>query len=68
MVEQAIRDANPWVKHIDFDAHGYGIASIHHDYVDMLYYRVSDVEDLHATVSLGESRTWRIGEGFVESE
>lgn len=68
VVEQAIRDANPWVKHIDFDAHGYGIASIHHDYVDMLYYRVSDVEDLHATVSLGESRTWRIGEGFVESE
>ena len=67
LVEQAIRDANPWVSHIDFDAHGYGVASIHRDYVDMLYYRVSDVEDADATVSLGEKRQWRIGEGFVEA-
>ncbi|MCG7297361.1 alkaline phosphatase D family protein [Corynebacterium afermentans] len=67
LVEQTIRDANPWVSHIDFDAHGYGVASIHHDYVDMLYYRVSDVEDPDASVSLGEKRQWRIGEGFVEA-
>jgi len=67
LVEQAIRDANPWVSHIDFDAHGYGIASIHYDYVDMLYYRVSDVEDPDAAVSLGTKRQWRIGEGFVEA-
>ena len=67
LVEQAIRDANPWVSHIDFDAHGYGVASIHRDFVDMLYYRVSDVEDPDASVSLGEKRQWRIGEGFVEA-
>ncbi|MDK8822751.1 phosphodiesterase [Corynebacterium sp. HMSC08F01] len=67
LVEQTIRDANPWVSHIDFDAHGYGVASIHYDYVDMLYYRVSDVEDPDASVSLGEKRQWRIGEGFVEA-
>ncbi|WP_293830857.1 alkaline phosphatase D family protein [uncultured Corynebacterium sp.] len=67
LVEQAIRDANPWVSHIDFDAHGYGVASIHRDFVDMLYYRVSDVEDPDASVSLGEQRQWRIGEGFVEA-
>lgn len=67
LVEKVIRDYNPWVNHIDFDAHGYGIASIHYDYVDMLYYRVSDVEDADATVSLGEKRQWRIGEGFVEA-
>ena len=29
IVEQAIRDANPWVEHIDFDAHGYGLSLIH---------------------------------------
>ena len=67
LVEKVIRDYNPWVNHIDFDAHGYGIASIHYDYVDMLYYRVSDVEDPDAAVSLGTKRQWRIGEGFVEA-
>ena len=67
LVEKVIREYNPWVSHIDFDAHGYGIASIHYDYVDMLYYRVSDVEDPDATVSLGTKRQWRIGEGFVEA-
>ncbi|MBC3178625.1 alkaline phosphatase D family protein [Corynebacterium lujinxingii] len=67
LVEKTIRDYNPWVNHIDFDAHGYGIASIHHDFVDMLYYRVSDVEDPDAAVSLGTKRQWRIGEGFVEA-
>lgn len=67
LVEKTIRDYNPWVNHIDFDAHGYGIASIHYDYVDMLYYRVSDVEDPDAAVSLGTKRQWRIGEGFVEA-
>ena len=65
--QKVIRDYNPWVNHIDFDAHGYGIASIHYDYVDMLYYRVSDVEDPDAAVSLGTKRQWRIGEGFVEA-
>ncbi|PAT06726.1 phosphodiesterase [Corynebacterium hadale] len=67
LVEKVIRDNNPWVKHIDFDGHGYGVASIHHDYVDMLYYRVSDVEDPDATVSLAHEQQWRIGEGFVEA-
>ena len=67
LVEQTIRDANPWVSHIDFDAHGYGVASIHRDFVDMLYYRVSDVEDPDASVSLSVKRQWRIGEGFVEA-
>ena len=67
LVERMIREYNPWVNHIDFDAHGYGIASIHYDYVDMLYYRVSDVEDPDAAVSLGTKRQWRIGEGFVEA-
>ena len=67
LVEKTIRDYNPWVNHIDFDAHGYGIASIHHDFVDMLYYRVSDVEDPDASVALGQQRQWRIGEGFVDA-
>lgn len=67
LVEKVIRDYNPWVNHIDFDAHGYGIASINYDYVDMLYYRVSDVEDPDATVELGTQRRWQIGEGFVEA-
>ena len=67
LVEKTIRDYNPWVNHIDFDAHGYGIASIHHDFVDMLYYRVSDVEDPDASIALGQQRQWRIGEGFVDA-
>ena len=67
LVERMIREYNPWVNHIDFDAHGYGVASINYDHVDMLYYRVSDVEDADATVGLATKRTWRIGEGFVEA-
>lgn len=67
LVEKVIRDYNPWVNHIDFDSHGYGVASINYDHVDMLYYRVSDVEDPDATVGLATKRTWRIGEGFVEA-
>lgn len=66
-VEDIIRTNNPWVKHIDFDAHGYGLAVITPDAVDMQFYRVSDVEDPNASVSLAVEKRWEVGSGFVQS-
>lgn len=64
-VEKVITDANPWVNHLDFDAHGYSIARVRPDEVDMEYYRVRDVEEDNSPVHLAVAKTWRVGEGFV---
>ena len=40
--------ANPWVKHLDFDAHGYCIAHLSREQVVMDYVRVADVETNNA--------------------
>lgn len=65
LVESAIRDANPWVKHVDYDTHGYAVARLTAEDVEMRYYRVSDVEDPAASVSLGLTKTWAPGQGFT---
>lgn len=66
LVEGVMYSANPWVNHVDFDSHGYGIAKISKDKVVMDFYRVSDVEDPGASASLAVSRTWVAGQGFQE--
>ena len=66
LVEGVMYSANPWVNHVDFDSHGYGIAKISRDKVVMDFYRVSDVEDPGASASLAVSRTWVAGQGFQE--
>ncbi|MDO5032064.1 alkaline phosphatase [Corynebacterium sp.] len=65
IVEDAIKSANPWVKHLDYDSHGYAVANLYADHVDMNYYRVSDVEDPEASVSLAVTKTWKPEEGFT---
>ncbi|WIM67165.1 alkaline phosphatase D family protein [Corynebacterium breve] len=65
LVEEVVRDQNPWVHHLDFDAHGYAVARIRQEEVDMEFYRVSDVEVDNAPVLLAETKTWRVGAGFV---
>ncbi len=68
LVEGAIKDANPNVNHLDYDAHGYAVAQLRADDVEMRYYRVSDVEDPEASVSLHTTRTWRVDGGFDPSD
>lgn len=65
LIEDAIKDANPWVKHLDYDSHGYAVAHLFADHVDMHYYRVSDVEAEDASVALAVSKTWNPKDGFT---
>ena len=66
LVEQVMYSANPWVNHVDFDSHGYGIARVQKDRVIMDFYRVSNVEDPGASARLAVSRTWVPGQGFQQ--
>lgn len=65
LVEDVIRNQNPWVKHIDFDAHGFAIARIGAEEVQMEYYRVSDVEVDNAPVHLGKTAKYVPASGFI---
>ena len=65
LIEDAIKDANPWVKHLDYDSHGYAVAHLFADHVDMHYYRVSDVEAEDASVALAVSKAWNPKDGFT---
>lgn len=64
-IEDAIKGANPWVRHLDYDAHGYGIARVGRHGVDMEFYRVSDVEDSAARVGLAVQKRWEPKTGFL---
>lgn len=64
LVENTLRGANPWVRHVDFDAHGYGIARISSDRVDMEFRRVSSLADNNASVAPAVSVSWAPGSGF----
>ena len=66
LVEDTITGANPWVKHLDFDAHGYCIARLTRDQVVMDYVRVADVETNDAATNIAVSKTWVAGQGFVD--
>ena len=65
LAEGLVRQLNPWVKHVDMDSHGYAVARVRRDEVGMEYYRVADVEQPDAPVSLAVSKLWRVGAGFV---
>ncbi|QGU01269.1 Phospholipase D precursor [Corynebacterium kalinowskii] len=65
LVEGMLRDANRWVKHLDFDAHGYSIAHLRRDEVAVDFVRVNNVELAESGVSVALTKAWRPGEGFV---
>ena len=64
LVEGVMYSANPWVNHVDFDSHGFGVARVQKDRVTMDFYRVSNVEDPAAQTRHAVSRTWVAGHGF----
>ncbi len=64
LVESAIRDANPWVKHVDYDAHGYAVARLGAESVEMNFYRVHDVNLVEDDCYLAKTMTWRPGKGY----
>lgn len=67
LVEGVMYSSNPWVNHVEFDAHGFGVATVTRDKVVMDFYRVSDVEDPDASVRRAVRRTWVAGQGFQEA-
>lgn len=56
--------ANPAVKHVDLDAHGYGLVSITRAHVSMTYLRVKEVTT--AGSSIAPARTARFNGANVE--
>ena len=66
LVEDILTSANPWVHHLDFDAHGYSIAHVSPDEVIMDFVRVADVETNNAATNIAVTKTWRPGEGYVD--
>ena len=66
LIERTLMDANPWVKHLDFDAHGYSVASVRPDEVEMRFYRVHDVEAPQSDVSLAVTKVWNPEQGFTQ--
>lgn len=65
LVEKMLMDANPWIKHLDFDAHGYTIARLTTSEVSVDFVRVDDVEDPASATSVAVTKTWRAGQGFI---
>ncbi len=55
--ERHIRNANPHVKHLDLDAHGYAVLDVSWEHADFTWYRVADVEKAGSPV--GSVRTMR---------
>lgn len=65
LAESYIKVANPHVRHCDLDAHGYAIAHVRPDEVDMTWLRVDDVEQPGSPIRPAHFATWRPGVGFV---
>lgn len=60
-VEAGFRAANPHVKHLDFDSHGYSVLEVTPAGVRMDWYVLSDRTDRAATSRLGTS--WQVPAG-----
>lgn len=60
-VETAIKGANPHIKYLDFDSHGYSVLEVTPDAVRMDWYALSDRTDPRATSTL--STSWRVAAG-----
>lgn len=63
LVEGMLSDANPWVNHVDFDAHGYCRIHLEADEATCEFIRVLDVENADSKAAPALKRTWRPGEG-----
>ena len=65
-VETAIRAANPHVKHLDFDSHGFSVLDVTPEAVQMDWYVLTDRTD--PTSAAVWSASWRTpaGTGRVE--
>lgn len=65
LAEQIIHASNPHVRHVDLDSHGYSIARLTAEEVELKWLRVDDVEVAGSPVRESIGLTWRRGRGFT---
>lgn len=63
--ESYLLAANPHLRHVELDHHGYAVARVRRDEVAFEYYRTADVTSEASEVSLAHTMLWREGQGFV---
>ena len=66
LAESYLLAANPHLRHVELDHHGYAVARISPDRVRFEFYRTPDVTDRDAEVTLAHSMLWVQGTGFTE--
>lgn len=64
LAEGVLRHENPGVQHVDLDAHGYALAEIYPDRVDMSWMRVSDLNSPDSPVGEALRMTYTPGRGW----
>lgn len=65
LAEQIIHTSNPHVRHVDLDSHGYSIAYVTAEEVQLKWLRVDDVASAGSPVRETIGLTWRRGVGFT---
>ncbi|MDR7329905.1 alkaline phosphatase D family protein [Corynebacterium guangdongense] len=66
LAESYLLAANPHLKHVELDHHGYAVARLSPDRVRFEFYRTPDVTNQAAEVALAHSMLWVQGAGFTE--
>ncbi|WIM70199.1 alkaline phosphatase D family protein [Corynebacterium suedekumii] len=64
LAEALVREVNPHIRHVDLDAHGYSIARLRRDGVEMRWLRTVDVVVPGTGVETAIGLAWQPGRGF----
>lgn len=64
LAEGVLRHENPNIRHVDLDAHGYALAEIHPDHVDMSWMRIADLNSPDSPVDEALRMTFTPGGGW----
>ena len=62
--ESVLRHENPHIQHVDLDAHGYALAEITPDHVDMSWMRVADLNSPDSAVNEALRMRFTPGHGW----
>jgi alkaline phosphatase D len=65
VAQEYLAAANPRLRHVELDSHGYAIARVSRDRVRMEFLRTPDVGVSGAAVAVAHEMVWQEGMGFV---
>lgn len=66
LAESYLGAANPQLRHVDLDQHGYAVARIRREEVLLQFWRTPDVTSPTGQMNLARELLWRSGRGFGE--